>query len=35
MVSTNDLKNGLTVEIDGTPYKVTGARALFQQEQKV
>lgn len=24
-VSTNDLKNGLTVEIDGVPYKVTGA----------
>lgn len=25
-VSTNDFKNGLTVEVDSVPYKVIGAR---------
>lgn len=28
VVSTNDFKTGLTVEIDGTPYKVIGKLPL-------
>ena len=27
-VSTNDFKNGLTVEVDGVPFKVIGARRV-------
>ena len=26
-VSTNDFKNGMTIEFDGAPYKVVGAPA--------
>lgn len=32
-VSTNDFKNGLTVEVDGTPYKVVGEHQQLQHLQ--